>query len=204
MPPTGVTIGIRSDLLRRRPDVRSAERQLAAATANIGVAIASFFPSFTFSGDIGLQSLQFRKLFQGRSLTWAIGGDIMIPIFRGGNLIGNLHLAEAQATSAAFTYQKSVIISLQQAESALIAYTQELQASDLLTIAVDRYENLISITNDRYTKGLVSLTDLLDVERQWNAAEQNLLTSQTAALIDLITLYKSLGGGWQEVDCLRS
>ena len=200
-PSKAIAIGIRSDLLRRRPDVRQTERQLAAATANIGVAIASFFPTFTLTGDIGLQSLEFKKLFQAKSLTWAIGGDINIPIFQGGRLVGNLHLAEAQAASAAFAYQRSVITALQEAESALVAYTQELKASEQLTLAAILYERLISITNERYTKGLVSLTDLLDSERQWNAAEQNLLTSETVALVDLITLYKALGGGWQPVDC---
>ena len=198
--PQTAHIGLRSDLLRRRPDVRVAERNLGNATANIGVAIASFFPSFTLTGDIGFQSLKPSNLFQAGSLTWAIGGDINVPLFQGGNLIGNLRLSEAKASAAAFNYQQVVLRALQEAETALVAYTQELQASYDLSLAEQRYEGLVNLTRTRYAKGLVSLTDVLDIERQWNSSAQNLLTSETAALVDLITLYKSIGGGWEPID----
>lgn len=197
--PQCASVGLRSDLLRRRPDIRVAERELAAATANIGVAVASFFPSFTLSGDIGFQSLKPSNLFQARSLTWAVGGGINVPLFQGGNLIGNLHLAEAKAVGSAFNYQKVVLRALEEAETALVAYTEELRASCDLERAVQRYEALVNLTRKRYAGGLVNLTDLLDVERQWNDSAQNLLTSETAALVNLITLYKSLGGGWEPV-----
>ncbi len=198
--PRTAHIGLRSELLRRRPDVRVAERNLGNATANIGVAVASFFPSFTLAADIGFQSLNLSNLFQAGSLTWAIGGDINVPLFQGGNLIGNLRLAEAKATAAAFNYQQVVLHALQEAETALVAYTEELQASYDLDRAVQRYDALVNLTRSRYAKGLVSLTDVLDIERQWNSSAQNLLTSETAALVDLITLYKSIGGGWEPIE----
>lgn len=198
--PQTADVGLRSDLLRRRPDVRVAERKLAAATANIGVAVASFFPSFTFAADIGFQSLSLRKLFQAKSVTWAIGGGVDVPLFQGGNLIGNLRLAEAKAVAAVYTYQQVVLRALKEAETALVSYTEELQASYDLALAVQRYDALVKLTRMRYTKGLVSLTDVLDVERQWNTSAQNLLTSETAALVDLITLYKALGGGWEPIN----
>jgi len=198
--PHCVDIGLRSDLLRRRPDIRVEERKLAAATANIGVAVASFFPTFTFSGDIGLQSLSLRRLFQGRSLTWAVGGDISVPIYQGGNLIGNLRLAEAKAVEAFFSYQEVVLSALQEAETALVAYTQELKTADALEEAVQKYEQLVKLTRSRNTKGLVAFTDVLDIERQWNTSSQNLLTSQISALVDIIKLYKALGGGWEPCD----
>ncbi|MFC2049508.1 efflux transporter outer membrane subunit [Chlamydiota bacterium] len=198
--PRTACVGLRSDLLRRRPDVRVAERRLAAATANIGVAVASFFPTFTLLGDIGFQSLKLSNLFQARSVTWAIGGDVNVPLFTGGRLTGNLHLAEAQAISAAFTYQQTVLRALQEAETALIAYTNELQTADDLSFAVEKYESLVALTRTRNAKGLVSITDVLDIERQWITSAQNLLSSETAALVDLITLYKALGGGWEPVD----
>ena len=195
--PETLALGCRSDLLRRRPDVRKAERQLAAATANIGVAVASFFPSLTLGGVLGFQSLRFHNLFQAQSLTWIVGGDIHAPLFQGGNLIGNLHIAESQEAATVYQYQKTVLNALEEAESALIAYTEELKRAQHLNSAADRYRNLILLTEKRYTEGLVSLTDLLDSERQWNQSEQNLLSSETAALIDLVFLYKSLGGGWE-------
>lgn len=201
-PPPQIAVGIRSDLLRRRPDVRGAERQLAAATANIGVAVASFFPTFTLFGDIGFQSLHLSNLFSAKSITWALEGDMMMPLFQGGRLVGNLRVSEAQAAAAAFTYQQTVLTALKEAESGLIAYTEELQTSEQLMQAVRQYESLVSLSQERYASGLVSITDLLTVEEQWNVAAQSSLTSKTAALIDIIMLYKALGGGWQPENCL--
>jgi outer membrane protein, multidrug efflux system len=198
-PPQAITVGIRSDLLRRRPDVRNAERQLAAATANIGVAVASFFPTFPLVGAVGWQSLHLHNLFQAQSLTWALAGDIHIPLFQGGKLVGNLRANEAATTAAAFNYQQTVLNALEEAESGLIVYSEELQISAQLKEAARKYASLVFLTSERYAKGLVDLIDLLDSERQWNTALQNLLTSETSALIDLITLYKALGGGWEPV-----
>lgn len=138
-------------------------------------------------------------MFQARSLSWALLGDLHIPLFEGGKLIGNLRANEAQAAAAAFTFQKAVLIALEEAESGLVAYTEEVRAMQELKDAVTRYEKLVGLTQERFTKGLVSVTDLLDVEREWNATEQDLLTSETAALLDLIRLYKALGGGWEPV-----
>jgi len=196
-PPANITCGLRTDLLRRRPDIREAERNLAAATANIGVAVASFFPSLSLIGDIGLQSLDFRRLFQMRSNTWSIGGLSTIPIFQGGNLVGNLRLSEGEAAAAGFTYQQTVLTALKETESALIAYTQDTASTFHLQQAVERYSVLDSLTTDQYEKGLVSLTNVIESERQLTAAQENLLGSETTVLQDIITLYQALGGGWE-------
>lgn len=200
--PCEIAVGIRSDVLRRRPDVRRAERQLAAAVANVGVAVASFFPTFTLIGDIGFQSLSINNLFQGRSLTWAIEGAFHMPIFQGGKLIGDLQSSEAQAASATYTYQQTVLAALQDAESRIAGYTQALQTTDQYAKAAAAYTDTLFLTQERFQKGLISLIDVLTIELQWNTAEQNLLSSQTNALIDLVTLYKALGGGWEPLpDC---
>lgn len=201
-PPQTITVGMRSDLLRRRPDVRKAERDLAAATANIGVAAASFFPTFTLIGDVGFQSLSLNNLFQAKSLTWALEGDVSIPIFHGGKLVGNLRANEAQAAALAFTYQQAVLMAIQEAESGIVLYAEDTRAVEKLAVAVERYRKFASLTNERYTKGLVSLTDWINAKQIFNSAEQSLLASETTALIDLIALYKALGGGWQPTDCL--
>lgn len=192
-----ITVGIRSDLLRRRPDVRKAERQLAAATANVGVAVASFFPTFPLVGGIGFESLQLYNLFHAKSLTSVLAGDIHIPIFQGGKLVGNLRANEAATAAAAFNYQKTVLNALREAESGLIAYSEKLETSKQLKEVVHKYASIVFLTNEKYAKGLIDLIDLLDSERQWNTSLQNLLTSETSALIDLIKLYKALGGGWE-------
>ncbi|MCC5832779.1 MAG: efflux transporter outer membrane subunit [Chlamydiales bacterium] len=196
-PPDCIGCGLRSDLLRRRPDVRQVERELAAATANIGVAVASFFPSFSLLGMVGLQSTEANRLFQLDSKTWGIGALSSIPIYRGGNLVGNLRLTEAAAAAAAFTYQKTVLTALEEAESALAFYQEDRESVCHRKAALERYARIDTITADRFEKGLTDLTHVLESGRQLINAKQNLLDSETVLLLDVINLYKALGGGWE-------
>ncbi len=195
--PATIAVGLRSDLLRRRPDIRRAERELAAATANIGVAVASFFPTVTLVGDGGLQSLALKNLFSMGSKTWALGGDILMPIFEGGRLMGNLKAKRAESAAAAHIYQQTVLSALEETETALISYTQDLSTTSERLDATEKYRNLVSLSEQRHASGLTSLLALLDTERELKTSEQQLLDSTTASLLDLVTLYKSLGGGWE-------
>ncbi len=195
--PDTIAVGLRSDLLRRRPDIRRAERDLAAATANVGVAVASFFPTITLLGDGGFQSLMIKNLFSLGSKTWALGGDIMMPIFEGGRLMGNLKAKRAETAATAHQYQQTVLTALEEAESALATYTQDLNTVRERKEATSNYRNLVFLNRERHSKGLVSFLDYIDAERQLNASEQSLLDSDTASLLDLVTLYKALGGGWE-------
>lgn len=200
--PQEIAVGLRSDLLRRRPDVRRAEWELASATANIGVAIASFFPTFTLSGNIGLQSLNLNNLISPNSTLWAIQGDMNTPVFTGWLLEANLDMAKADTYAAFARYEKAVLTAVKEAETALASLTENSVALRDYQQAVQRYGHLVSMNNKRYTGGLVNLTDLLDSERQLISSELNLLYTKTASLIDLIVLYKALGGGWsQSANC---
>ncbi len=196
-PPDCIACGLRSDLLRRRPDVRQAERELASATANIGVAAASFFPSFSLLGALGLQAVDFRRFFQLDSNTWAIGALSSIPIFQGGNLVGNLRLSEARAAAAAFIYQKTVLTALEEAESALAAYQHDAKSVCHRQAALERYARIDAITAEQYKKGLVDLIQVFESGRQLVGAKENVLDSETTLLIDVVNLYKALGGGWE-------
>ena len=198
--PDSVAVGLRSDLLRRRPDVRASERQLANATANLGVAVASFFPTISLLGLGGLQSLKIKDLFQLPSRTWLAGGGITIPIFQGGQLVGNLRSNRASVSSAAHNYQQTVLTALQDAETALTNYTHDLKAVDQWKENTFHNKKLTQLTEQRYTQGLVGLIDYLTIQQQLVTAEQNLLQSRTKSLVDLIALYKALGGGWQVGD----
>lgn len=195
--PNLVAIGLRSDLLLRRPDVRKVERDLAAATANIGIAVANFFPTITLIGDGGLQSLMLNNLFSLGSKTWALGADFNLPIFQGGRLTGNLKAKRAETAAVAHTYQQTVLTAVEEAESALISYTQELKTRSEREEAARRYAELVYLSEERFRRGLISRLNVLDTERQLNDSEQTLLESQTAALLDVIVLYKALGGGWE-------
>lgn len=196
-PPENIAIGLRSDLLRRRPDIRKAERDLARATANIGVAVASFFPTITLIGDGGLQSLMIKNLFSSGSRTWAVGGDFNMPIFQGGRLMGNLKAKKAETAAKAHQYQQVVLNAFQEAESAVISYIQDVKVSRERGHVVDRYEEVVRLSKEKHLKGLVSLLNLLDAERQLNEALQALLNSNRTQLLNLVFLYKALGGGWE-------
>jgi len=199
--PAHVAVGLKSDLLRRRPDVRRAERDLAEATANIGVAVASFFPSITLIGDGGLQSLALSKLFSWNSRTWAYGGDILTPVFQGGRLRGNWKAECARADAALHTYRQTVLNALEEAESTLIAYTQSLKTGNERLRATEHYGEVVNLSQARNRNGLVSLLSLLDAERQFNSAQQSQLDSEIATLLNLVALYKALGGSCSET-CL--
>lgn len=196
-PPKDIAVGLRSDLLRRRPDVRRAERNLAVATANVGVAVASFFPTFTLLGDAGFQSLKLKNLFDSKSTTWAYSGDISIPIFQGGSLIGNLRATEAEQIKAALYYQKSVLTAVSEAETYLKQYEEENKRTKDLLSTKEKYQSLNKLTEEQFQKGLVSKLDFIRSKIQLIQSDEELLQNETSSLLTLVLLYKALGGGWQ-------
>jgi len=195
--PCELELGVRSEILRRRPDIRQAERQLAAATANVGVAVANFYPSLTLRGFFGLQSVKLHNLFKPDSKTWLDTGTLSLPIFQGGLLVGNLKATEAAMVAAGYNYQQTVLNALEEAEGALVAYTQDQLAAQQQEEAVRRTAEVSRLSNNRLQSGLINLTDWLDSERQLISSQQTLLTTQTQTLLDMIKLYKALGGGWE-------
>jgi NodT family efflux transporter outer membrane factor (OMF) lipoprotein len=199
-PPPEVAVGLRSDLLRRRPDIRHAERKLAEATADIGIAVASFFPTVTLLANGGFQSLLLPTLFEWGSRTWAWGADFSTPVFQGGRLVGNLRISRAEAAAAASTYQQTVLNALQESESHLKTYQETTVATKEYTESVLHHRYVVAITKERFDKGLINLIDFLNNEKTLISAKLTELDSKTAELTTLIALYKSLGGGW---DCLE-
>jgi outer membrane protein, multidrug efflux system len=161
------------------------------------VAVAAFYPTFSLLGDAGLQALQIQKLFQSHSRTWAYGGDFNAPIYEGGKLVGNWHATQAAQTMALASYQQTVLAALQNTESALIAYSEDLATANFQRENVDKIRHVVELTGNRYETGLVGLIDFIATERQLIAVEQTLLKNDAATLIDLVALYKALGGGWQ-------
>jgi len=193
--PQTIHTGLRSDLLRRRPDIRKAERELAAATAAIGVAVASFFPTVSLLGLGGFQSLQLPELLQWGSRTWAYGADVSMPLYQGGRLVGNLHLTQAVQKAAAYTYQQVVLNALQNAESALMFYEQGLVISAKRHEVVDHTGAMVAIAGDRFLQGLTNKQAFLTTEKEWVQTQIKATQSDTALLVAAIALYKALGGG---------
>jgi outer membrane protein, multidrug efflux system len=194
--PPEVPVGLPSDLLRRRPDVRRAEHQLAAATAHIGVAIADLFPRFFLTGAIGLQSVSAGDLLTGGSQFWSLGPTIQWPIFNAGRIRQNIEVQNARQEQALLAYEQAVLISLEDVENALIAYGKEQARFRELSEAAQANHRAVELANDRYRSGLVDFLDVLEAERSLFTIQAQFTQSEQAVSQNLVRLYKALGGGW--------
>ncbi len=193
-----VPVGLPSDLLLRRPDIRSAERQLAAATAQVGVATADLFPKFSLTGDVGLQSISSGDWFTGGSRYWSIGPTVQWRIFDAGRVRANIRVQNARQEQALVTYEKTVLSSFEDVENALVAYAKEQTRNGSLQQAVTSSRNAVHISRQFYDNGLTNFINVLDAERSLYRAQDDLVQSDQAVTQDLIALYKALGGGWEE------
>jgi NodT family efflux transporter outer membrane factor (OMF) lipoprotein len=195
--PPRVPVGLPSELAQRRPDVRQAEAQLHAATADIGVAEANFYPSLNLTGSIGLQSLQFSNLFNLNSKQYAVGPGLTIPIFQGGQLHSTLLLRKAQQQEAAINFQKTVLQAWHDVDNALTAYHAEQARRDELVLSVAENQRALGLAQSRYQQGVADFLSVLDAERSLLAAQLQLADSTTTVSSNLVALYKALGGGWE-------
>ncbi len=195
--PPSVPIGLPADLLRRRPDVREAEANLHEATAETGVAIASFFPDISLSGSVSLQALQFKNLNEFKAITYAVGPEITVPLFEGGQLKGQLQLRRASQTEAALNYANTVLTAFYQVDIALEAYNQEHATLDQLGIDTAQSKIALGLAEDQYRQGLADYLSVLNAQQSYLSAQQNQAQAVEQLSDDLVTLYQALGGGWQ-------
>lgn len=195
--PPEVPVGLPSDLLRRRPDVRAAERQLAAATARIGVATADLFPRLNLTGNLGQASMSLTDFAKSSSSFWGLGPTIQWNIFNAGATLANIEVQKARTEQALGTYEKAVLTSLQEVESALVAYSRELARRESLAAAVRSSERAYDISSELYAKGLVDFLRVLDSQRSLYLTQDLLASSDQTVSSNLVSLYKALGGGWE-------
>jgi multidrug efflux system outer membrane protein len=195
--PTEIPIGLPSDLLRRRPDVRRAERQLAAETARIGVAKSDWFPKVSLTGDVGQESVSISKWFEPGSRFWSIGPNLKWRALDFGRVRAEVRAQTAVQEAALATYQKAVLVSLQEAENAIVAYAQEQGRRRALTDNVAQNRHALDLADSLYKFGRVSFLDVLDARRSLYQSDDQLALSDQTVSLDLIVLYKALGGGWE-------
>lgn len=195
--PPRIPIGLPSSLARRRPDIRQAEAQLHAATADVGVAVAQFYPDITLTGNIGTRASNASDLARWSHLFYSFGPAISLPVFSGGALVANLHLANARQAQAALAYRQAVLVALRDVDNALAVYRTDLAHRDALSTAVDTQQSAYALARERYRKGFVSFIDVLDAQRQLAQVRSQFIQAQTQLETDLVALYKALGGGWQ-------
>jgi multidrug efflux system outer membrane protein len=190
-------IGLPSDLLRRRPDIRRDEKKLAATVAYIGVARADLFPKFSLTGATQLQSIGVGNLFSAGSLYWTFGPTVTWPIFQGGKIMANIDKANAQRDEALITYEQTILNALEEVENEIVAYTREGARYQHLLAAVSASQRALDLSTELYLGGLKNFLDVLDAQRSLLSSENDLVASQAAVSKDLVALDKALGGGWQ-------
>ncbi|MDE1900370.1 MAG: efflux transporter outer membrane subunit [Alphaproteobacteria bacterium] len=183
-------------VIANRPDIRVAERKLAAATAQQGEALAKFFPDISLNGFFGALNTSTEKLITGSSESWMAGGSVLWPILSYNSLSANLHNANAQQQEAMATYQKTVLSALADVEKSLTAYDEQQQFLAATKAETGKDADARRIASDRYKAGVTSLLDVLDAERTLYAAQDQQAKARSDEAQDLIALYKSLGGGW--------
>ena len=196
VPPT-VPVGLPSELARRRPDIRQAEAQLHAATADIGVAEADFYPRITLTGSVSLQSSQIKSLFNAASGAYAFGPSLTIPIFDGARIRRTVELRQAQQQEAAIQYQRVVLQAFTEVDNALVAYAAEQRRRVSLQAQATQARRALGLAQSRYRQGVSDFLEVLTAQRTVLAAEQQLADSQATVSENLVALYKALGGGWE-------
>lgn len=196
MQPPEVPVGLPSDLLTRRPDIQSAQAQLDAAIARVGVAKADYFPTFTLFGSAGRQAAQLHELTLGLGNFFAAGPSISVPVFTGGRIHSKVAAEEARVREASAAYQERVLTSLEETENALVGYAEEQSRRDHLEATVRASQDALDLANAQYRAGLTDFLTVLDSERTLFANQDLLAQSQTSVATNLIGLYKALGGGW--------
>ena len=194
MPP--IPAGLPSDLLERRPDVLQAEQNLIAANAQMGAAKALFFPSISLTGSAGWASEELSTLFLGPSKLWNYAGNVIGPIFTGGNILGQFRQSQASREAALFTYRQAVQSAFADTENALISrkkIMEQLAAEQRKVAAFREYERLAEL---QYNGGYTPYLTVLNAQQELFPAELQAVQTNAASFISVINLYKALGGGW--------
>ncbi|MBV8879984.1 MAG: efflux transporter outer membrane subunit [Planctomycetaceae bacterium] len=197
--PAMVAVGKPEDLLRRRPDIRRAERELAASTARIGVATADLFPRLTFSGTFGPQAQTVAGLFQAGSAAYSFGPTLTWAALDLGRVAARIRAADAHADADLSRYEQTVLLALEDTENALMLVGRTRERREALVAAVGASEQAAKLAEARYQAGAVDFLALLDAQRTVLSFQLQLSETQTRTLTALIALYKALGGGWEYV-----
>jgi NodT family efflux transporter outer membrane factor (OMF) lipoprotein len=199
LPPTPpeVPIGLPSQLIERRPDIRRAEREIAAANARIGSATADLFPKFAFIASAGLDASMPQSLFDWESRYFLISPTVTWRIFDAGRIFSNIRLQTANRQESVLQYRSTILKALQEVEDAIVNYATEQTRRTHLHEALDQNRQALWLARQQYDHGLVSFLNVLDAERTVFSSEDDLEQSDQTVTTDLVALYKALGGGWE-------
>lgn len=194
---TEVPAGLPSALLEQRPDIRSAEQQMVAANANIGQAKAAFFPTVSLTGVYGYQTVALSDMFSGPARLWQFGPAVSLPLFNGGRLRANLKITKAQYDESLFVYQQTVQNAFREVSDSLIAYQRNREFRVRQEERTEANREAADLATTRYQGGVTSYLEVIYNEQELFAAELNLAQARLNELLSVVSLYRSLGGGWQ-------
>ncbi|HEY3393235.1 MAG TPA: efflux transporter outer membrane subunit [Lacipirellulaceae bacterium] len=195
--PREVVSGVPADLVRRRPDVRRAERLVAAQSARIGVAVSDLYPHFTVLGTIGVEAEQFGDLFKSGSMIGEISPGFRWDILNYGRLVNNVRVQDARFQELAYAYQDQVLIAGQEVEDAIVAFLRSQEQAQHLGESVTAATRTVEITNEQYNQGAIDFTPVFVFQENLTEQQDEFAVAQGNIALSLIAAYRALGGGWQ-------
>lgn len=196
--PPAVPVGLPSELLRRRPDIRKAEAELHAATARVGVAVAELFPKFTITGSLSFQASDAASWFNWVNRIWSFGPGMSWRLFETGRVRAEIAQREALQEQALISYKQTVLEALKEVEDALVAAAREEEHRRALLEAVEANRKAVDLALKLYIEGQTDFLNVLQAQRALYASEDELIQSLRTSCVQLVALYKALGGGWKE------
>lgn len=202
--PLEIAVGVPAEVLRRRPDVRRAERQLAAQTAKIGVATADLYPKFRLLGSIGLDAMSPEDILSYGSRTSSIGPSVSWPVFDAGAIRSNIEIQSALQEQALIRYESAIFTALEEVENGLKAYGEEQNRRQSLQEAAEAAQNAVVLSEQQYQAGLTDFNGVLDAQRSLLSFQDQLAQSEGTITSNLVRLYKALGGGWTPLDPVKT
>jgi NodT family efflux transporter outer membrane factor (OMF) lipoprotein len=195
--PPQVPVGMPSDLLRRRPDIRRSEARIHAATARIGIATADLFPRFTLTGSLSFSGDSLSSMADWGSRVWSVGPGMQWLIFDAGRIRWNIEARRAVEEQALLAHQQTVLTALREVESALVAYAKEQEHRQLLEEAVAQNRKAVGLARELYSAGQTDFLNVLSAQGSLFLSEEALVRSTVTLSLNLVALYKALGGGWE-------
>ena len=195
-----VPVGVPGELLRRRPDIRRAERQLAAATATVGTAIAALYPQISLTGNAGYEGTHTDNLFLWSNRFYALFPSLTLPLFDAGRIGADIDASRERARQAALAYRATVLGALREVEDSLAAYRTDQQRHAALVQAAAASRRSVDLARAQYAEGVITVLAVLDAQRSLLVAEDAVVRSDQAVTTDLMALYKALGGGWETTE----
>ena len=196
VPEQTIETGIPADVLRQRPDIRFAERILASRTADVGVVTADLYPTFSLSGFFGLGSVSVSNLFNPSSFKWGFALPFSWAVFDRDRIYSNITANEERARQSLLQYYNTINKAYEEVDNAIVSYNNYSIRTDYLTEGVEANKEAVDLVTIQYDKGLTDFQNVLDTQRSLFQQQDELLQSETQVVVELVALYKALGGGW--------